>query len=99
MKLLGQVLLTIGFLAGAFVTVQNEASVHWTSYGVCAGAMFFGLVFIRTANAAAADEVDHEAHSEVLDQSLDSLVTKLAALNAEQKSLDPYDVRHASTAT
>ena len=47
MKLLGSILLTAGFLAGAYVSVAQVDAVDWLHYGVCAGLMLAGMLALR----------------------------------------------------
>ena len=77
---LGRLLLAAGFLAGALVTVREEARVAWGPYAGCAGAMVLGLVLLRRATSSG--EVREKATESVavLERTVEALCAKLAAL-------------------
>lgn len=81
MKLLGSILLTAGFLAGAYVSVAQVDTVDWLHYGVCAGLMLAGMLALRAARSAALEQAgdQHDADIAVLRSSLDSLIEKVRA--------------------
>lgn len=94
-KAIGSVLLAVGFLTGAYVTVAHVATVDWMHYGVCAGLMFVGLVLIRTSGRD--DEAATARHDEnlgVLDEALGSLITKVAAFNAIEADRELLGLHH-----
>ena len=72
MKLLGSILLTVGFLAGAYVSVAQVDAVDWMHYGICAGLMLAGMLALRAARSAALEQAgdQHEADIAVLRSSL-----------------------------
>lgn len=79
MKLIGSILLTAGFLAGAYVSVAQVASVNWLHYGICAGLMLAGMLALRAARAADLEQSGdkHDADIAVLQSSLASLIEKV----------------------
>ena len=79
MKLLGSILLTIGFLAGAFFSVSEAASVDWRFYGACLGVMLFGMIFLRMARSQELEQSGekHASDIAVLQQSLASVIAKV----------------------
>jgi len=77
---LGRLLLATGFLAGALVTVREQARVSWGPYAGCAAAMVAGLVLLR--RAASSGEVREKATESVavLERAVEALCAKLATL-------------------
>jgi hypothetical protein len=93
MKLVGQLLVTLGFLAGALCTVVDEFNVPWTYFGVAffAGAVGVLLIRLETRQAAQAHEVVHLGMQSLRD-SLDRIVNAGSRLQDECAALDVYDV-------
>ena len=79
MRLVGSILLTVGFLAGAYVAVAQVDSVNWGWYAVCAGLMLGGMVSLRAARAAELEQAGdkHDADMAVLQTSLGALIEKV----------------------
>ncbi|GIV58586.1 MAG: hypothetical protein D6746_10935 [Bacteroidetes bacterium] len=93
MKTAGLTLITLGFLAGAYLAVLDTETVAWGYWGVALVAGFAGVALVRIDARKLAQ--DHQRVAEniaQIEQSLDNLVTKLEALNAEKERLNPYDV-------
>ena len=84
MKLFGSILLTLGFLAGTYVTVAHESSVDWLPYGLCIGCMLVGMILLQIARSNEAKEggEKQELDINVLKQSLGSLITKVRGLES-----------------
>ncbi len=82
MKLAGSILLTLGFLAGAYVAVAQVAAVNWLHYGLCAAVMLAGMVLLRWARSVelAQSGDKHAADMAVLQTSLQSLIAKVRAI-------------------
>ena len=85
MKLLGAILLTAGFLAGAFYSVALINSVDPMLYGLCLGVMLIGMVLLRLAARAAQEQSGDKQASDmgVLQQSLTSLIAKVRDFESE----------------
>ena len=96
MKLLGSLFLTAGFLAGAYVTVSQVASVSWGYYGLCAAVMVVGMVLLRLARSAALELAGdkHAEDVEVLRDSLATLIDKVKAFEAASTDEDQLTVHH-----
>ena len=77
---LGRILLAVGFLAGAFLSVRDIDHVSWGSYVPCAVVMLAGLVILRLA--ASSGDVQAKAKESVatLESCAEALVQKLARL-------------------
>ncbi len=95
MKGLGYLLLTVGFLAGAFFAVEQRQGVPVAQFlvALALGAIGVGLLrFVRHREASSAETI--RANLEALDRSLASVVEKAAALEAAKAETDVYELRH-----
>ena len=80
MKMLGSILLGVGFLAGSLVVVSQVAAVNWMHYSVCIGLMVAGMICLRMSRGSEAGEAEkHEGRLDTLQASLDQLVSKITA--------------------
>ena len=92
MRVLANLLLAVGFLGGAYVTVAHEDDIDWSLFGLCAFALLVGVVLsgmLRRADTA------HDKTSEdidTLDGSLSQLIERLSKLNADQAAGDDAGV-------
>ena len=91
MRVLANLMLAVGFLGGAYVTVAHEDRVEWSLFGLCAFALIVGVVLSgMLRRAEAADEKTSE-DIEWLDRSLSNLIARLGELAGES---DVFEVRH-----
>jgi hypothetical protein len=86
--------LTIGFLAGALVSVLDETTVGWN--------YFIGSVILTVAGVAMiriGHKKEHHAEGklvsnmEAINDSLGRIVENIAKIDAEKETMSPYDVR------
>jgi len=93
MKRVGQILVTLGFLAGSLCTVVDEIMVPWLYFGAAFFVGLVGVLLIRLemGQASRADDVVHLGMQSLRD-SLDRIVAAGARLLTERDSLDVYDV-------
>lgn len=95
MRHVGYLLVTLGFLAGAYLAVRQEEGVAPLSFLL---ALAIGAVGVALVHVALHRESHHEerlsSNLEVLDTSLGRLAEKARALDAEKESIDVYDLRH-----
>jgi hypothetical protein len=95
MKQLGYAMITLGFLAGALTAVVDKDVVRW---GYFAGALIagvVGIVLVRAGHARhslAAERLTSNMQS--IETSLARIVENISRLNAQKKSINPYDMRH-----
>jgi hypothetical protein len=99
-KVLGHLLLWIGFLSGAFLTVRNLEvkehkwrTIHWPLYGIALGVGVAGVTLLRHArsrDAAQSDKV--EANVRILEVSLHQLLERLELLRNQADSFDVFEV-------
>ena len=91
----GYLLITVGFLAGALVAVLDELSVRWSWFSAALGAGAVGILLVRTSQRRTSRaEETLTANMEAIETSLRRIVENLAELNAQKKSIHPYDMRH-----
>lgn len=95
MKSLGYLLITFGFLGGAYLTVQQAEGVAVGAYLAALGVGILGVVIVRRI-------IHREAHAEgaiasnlgAIGSSLESVVAKARALERDKASIDVYELRH-----
>lgn len=93
MKILAYLLITIGFLAGALVSVTDTLTVEWPYF---AGAVFVGIAGVmlikrEEKRVAQADEVIQAGMTD-LETSLQRLTATVRQLNDDKASIHTYDV-------
>jgi len=93
-KKLGYVLITVGFLSGAYFAVVKPEGLDLTPFIVSLVVGVAGIVAVRTARKA---EASHEetlaANLGTLEESLRAVVTKIEDLDARKHEIDVYDLR------
>jgi hypothetical protein len=95
MKLIGCLLITVGFLAGALVAVVDEEQVNWLHFGasICVGIVGVGIVrFGRRQVTHAEDKL--ASNMQEITSTLERIVDGMARLNTEKDSINTYDMRH-----
>ncbi|UCC98726.1 MAG: hypothetical protein JSW66_02290 [Phycisphaerales bacterium] len=95
MKLVGFLMVTVGFIAAALATVVDENAVRWLWYipALVAGAA--GVVAIKIDNARQSKTEHHVASRiETVESSLERIAANINKLNANKASIDTYDMRH-----
>ena len=85
MKMLGSILVALGFLAGTFVAVAEVSSVNWTHYGICAVTMIVGMVNLGLGRKDEADQAGekHTQDMETLKRSLRTLLGKVRGFESD----------------
>jgi hypothetical protein len=78
---LGIVLLWVGFLWGAFVSVQQTGTIDWMSYGVAAAVTLAGVIVLRVTQRRDLTEGGRVARD------VDTLRTRLAELESKVRDL------------
>ena len=95
MKKLGCLLITIGFLTGAFGAVQNKETVQWAYFagGLLVGAA--GVALLRTSHRrASTSEGKLTENIESVETALAAIAGNIVQLNSQKQSINTYDVRH-----
>lgn len=95
MRTLGYLLIAAGFLAGAYLAVRDPEAVALGPFlgALAVGAV--GIVLVRLAlrkTATHAERLTSDLRS--LEASLERIVERVRALDAEKETIDVYDLRH-----
>ena len=95
MKALAYSLIVAGFLAGAYLAVEQTEGVAVGAYLVALVAGIVGVVLIRTAaNKAAGAAETIATNLGAIGDSLERVVAKITALERDKDSIDVYELRH-----
>ena len=94
MKNLGGILLTIGFLSGAYFSVSQATSVPWVLYGISAFLMLMGMIALHAARKNELEQAgaQQEADIDVLRACLASLTEKVRGFEARSTDEDQLQV-------
>ena len=99
MKRIGQLLIAIGFLEGALVSVLHETDVLWGYLAIGLGIGLIGVILINVGERRAAQAVrETGAGISELETSLTRVVREVSAIEQDE-GLNPYDVRGRIDAT
>ncbi len=95
MNKIGYLMITLGFLAGALVSVLDEQIVQWGYYfaAFLLGAMGITLVRIDQRRQTRS-EAKLTSSMQNIESSLSRISENMNKLGTENKSLNPYDVRY-----
>ncbi len=92
-KRAGMLLVTLGFLAAAWVGVQDDTTIAWGPFAIASFVGVLGVVLARRGVRAEAEHAETVATNiETIRQSLENLAEKVARLNREQETTWVYDV-------
>ena len=95
MKSLGYLLITVGFLGGSYLAVEQKEGVPILAYLLMLAIGTAGVVLARIAIHRAARHEDTLAGNiETLESSLGRAVDKIAAFDRDKESIDVYELRH-----
>ena len=90
MKAIGFILLTLGFLVGAFTTALDVEHVNWTGFAVAAVGAIVGLVLIKRATAAHATSEEVLALNRgELNESISNIVKDLSTIRSDSAATGP----------
>jgi hypothetical protein len=100
MRLIGQILLWVGFLAGAFSAVyrlevpdRKWQTVPWIGYGAAVAVGVVGIVLLRsTAKQQGLQSAGSERKWETLQQSLSTIVAAMKELRESQHRMTPHQI-------
>ena len=92
---LGFILVMIGFLGGALVSVLDETVVRWGWFVPAVTVGFVGVVLVRMGRRREVFATDRlTSNVRAVQDSLRRIAQNMARLNSEKQSIDPYGVRH-----
>ena len=94
MKRAGELLIAVGFLAGALVSVLDETAVPWLYMGLALAVGVVGVVLINVGERRTARVVrETGAGIAEIEQTLAQIAAEIAQIDAEKEQINPYDVR------
>ncbi|MFQ6035242.1 MAG: hypothetical protein ACE5NM_05270 [Sedimentisphaerales bacterium] len=94
MRLLGYLMITVGFLAGALAAVVDLESVRWGYFVSSIAVAAFGIVLVRIGRAQLGRaEGKLAANMQIIEASLSRIVENIGKLNAQKESINAYDMR------
>jgi coenzyme F420-reducing hydrogenase delta subunit len=95
MKLIGFLMVTVGFILAALASVIDENVVRWLWYIPALGLGVAGVIIVRV-NDARQNKTEHHVASriETVESSLEKITTNINKLNTEKHSINTYDMRH-----
>lgn len=94
MKHLSIFLITLSFLAGAFVAALDATHVNWPWFGVILAVGIVGVALLKRTNAGESkSEEKISGNLSVLQISLDNIVRNLHELNEQKDNLPTYEAR------
>lgn len=95
MKSLGYVLITVGFLAGAYLTVERAEGVAVGAYLATLAVGVVGIVMVRSiTHREARSEGAIATNLGAIGDSLETVVERARALERDKASIDVYELRH-----
>ncbi len=95
MKQAGYLMIIIGFIAGALLSVVDELEVQW-GFFVCALIVgVIGVVLVQSAKRRyTKSEEKLTSNIQNIQASLSRIAENITQLNATKESVDTYDMRH-----
>lgn len=95
MKIIGFLMVTVGFIAAALATVVDENNVQWLWYIPALALGAAGVAAVRIENARRSKTEHHVVASiGAVEGSLERISSNINKLNAEKHSINTYDIRH-----
>jgi len=93
MRKLGHVLMWLGFLAAAFVSMEQSDQIAWGRYALPAAVGVVGVVLLRRTSGAQARQVDVvRTNLQTLEHSLRVALDAVRKLHAGMDTIHVYDV-------
>jgi len=94
LKNAGHLLIALGFLAGAWVAVQDRSSVDWAWYAPAMAAGAMGVVLARRGSRQrACSRETLDVNMGILRESLENIVAGINELDARKDELNPHDAQ------
>ena len=92
MKQLGFALMSLGFLAAAFFTVQHPEKVAWVPWGVATAVTALGAILLRLAQrVSASDAAEMASNIAIIDKNLALLVERISKLNRDKNESNVFE--------
>jgi hypothetical protein len=94
MKYIGFILLSIGFLAGALVSVINEKTVRWDYFAISMAVGAAGVVIARAGHKKIhTSQTALDKNITSVETALKNIVKNITDLNSQKEKINTYDVR------
>jgi hypothetical protein len=95
MKLIGFLMVIVGFIAAALAAVVDESAVKWLWYVPALAVAVAGVTAIRIEEVGRSKTEHHvTAKIETIDGSIGRIVANINKLNSEKNSINTYKMRH-----
>jgi hypothetical protein len=95
MKYFGYLLIVVGFLWGAYLTVEQPEGVNTGKYLVALAIGVAGVITARTAVRAEARDVTRlKTNIATIEASLAAIASDAERLDEQKESINVYDIRH-----
>lgn len=95
MKSLGFILITIGFLAGSYLAVEQREGVPVPMFIAALAVGVIGVVMVRVATRQESTHADTiRSNLGAIEKSLESIVESIRRLDDGKTEIDVYDLRH-----
>lgn len=95
MKKSGYLLITVAFLAGAYLTSLDPEKVMWQYFIPVVIVGFIGVTVIKISNKKATHtEERFTKNLSDIESSINNIVEKLTQLNSHKAEINTYDMRH-----
>jgi hypothetical protein len=95
MKNLGLLMITIGFLAAALVSVEDQDEVRWGYFVPAVAVGIAGVVVTYLARRRAKSDEDKIAtNMQTIETALAGIVKNITHLKEQRQSINTYDMRH-----
>ena len=93
MKIIGFLLIAVGFIAGALASVLDPVQVKWNYFVLCAGIGTVGVLLLRLTHRKHKQST-HVVHAnlETVETSLQDIVAHITDLNARKGDINTYDI-------
>jgi hypothetical protein len=95
MKILGYILITVGFLAGALAAIVDQEHVRWNYFTGALAVGIAGIICVHTGHRrvhTSEEKLNENIRS--VETALEKIVENITQLDSQKKSINPYDARH-----
>jgi hypothetical protein len=95
MKNIGLILISLGFLAGAYLSALDARTVNWTYMGIALLVGLLGVVLVQISKKSLSQDKEIlESNISIIEKSIENIVNNLGRLNAAKDQIHTYDMCH-----
>ena len=95
MKYVGLLLLTVGFLAGALVSVIEQETVMWSYFAAAMAIGAAGVIIMRVGRRrAGTSQTKLTENIQSIETALERIVNNITSLNSQKQSINTYSIHH-----